>query len=298
MTSPRFDPRLLGALAGLQLKARYVMEGFLAGVHGSPFRGPSVEFSEYRDYQPGDDPRDIDWRLYARNDRLCVKQYERETNARCYVVCDTSASMAYRGGRAWGSKMECARVLATALSWFLLRQNDAVGSLSLDADGVRLRYLAPSRKPNQFGVMLGHFETLAPGGGARLGTLLDHALRILHRRSLMVFVSDLLEPSETIETALQRLRFDGHEAIVLQVLDPDEIEFPFGDGAILEDLETRDRRQARPGTREAYLARFAAFMAGWRDLLRRLEIQHCLIRTDEHPGRALARLVEGRKRLK
>jgi uncharacterized protein (DUF58 family) len=295
---PRFDPKVLGALTGLQLKARYVMEGFLTGIHGSPFRGPSVEFSEYRDYQPGDDPHDIDWRLYARSDRLCVKQYEQETNARCYVVCDTSGSMAYRGARAWASKLECARVLATALSWLLLRQNDAVGSLSLAGEGGRVRYLAPSRKPNQFGSLLGHFETLRPEGGARLGALLDHAVRLLHRRSLMVFVSDLLEPAETLETAFERLRFDGHECLVLQVLDPDEIEFPFSDGAILEDLETRDRRQARPGTRESYLARFAAFMAAHRDLFRRLEIPHDVVRTDEAPGQALARLVQGRKRLR
>src|SRR4029078_3735973 len=107
-----FDAALFARLEGLEWKARYVMEGFLHGVHQSPFHGPSVEFRDYRDYHPGDDLRRLDWRLYAGSDRLCIKRYEQETNARCYLLCDTSASMAYRGTAAWGSKMDGARVLA------------------------------------------------------------------------------------------------------------------------------------------------------------------------------------------
>src|SRR5207253_5593219 len=129
--SQRFDPKMLAALEGLDFKARYVMEGFLSGLHDSPFHGFSVEFSDYRNYQPGDDLRHLDWRLYARSDRLCIKRYMQETNVRFYVVCDTSASMSYRGANAWGSKLECARVLAAALTWFLLKQNDAAGMVSL-----------------------------------------------------------------------------------------------------------------------------------------------------------------------
>ena len=108
------------------------MEGFLSGLHDSPFHGFSVEFSDYRNYQPGDDLRHLDWRLYARSDRLCIKRYMQETNARFYVVCDTSASMKYQGGAAWGSKLECAKVLAAALTWFLLKQNDAAGMVTLE----------------------------------------------------------------------------------------------------------------------------------------------------------------------
>src|SRR5881394_3762039 len=129
--SQKFDPKMLAALEGLELKARCVMEGFLSGLHDSPFHGFSVEFSDYRNYQPGDDLRHLDWRLYARNDRLCIKRYMQETNVRFYAVCDTSGSMSYRGAAAWGSKLECARVLAAALTWFLLKQNDAAGMVSL-----------------------------------------------------------------------------------------------------------------------------------------------------------------------
>src|SRR5262245_52427219 len=277
------------------------MEGFVSGVHGSPFHGLSVEFSEYRDYQPGDEPRHIDWRLYARNDRLCVKRFEQETNARCTIVCDTSASMAYRGRRAWGSKIECARVVSTALAWLLLRQNDAVGAVSLDEDegesaAGRLRYLPPSRKPEQLGIVLGHFESLAPAGGPRLTALLAHASRLLHRRGLVFFVSDLLEPSDAVAPAFRRLEFDGHEVIVLQVLDPDEIDFPFTDQTLLEDMETGERRQTRSGARYGYLDRFRAFMEQYRELFRDLEIPHLVLRTDQHPGPALARFLGSRKR--
>src|SRR5438874_567377 len=125
--SAQFDPKVLAALEGLDFKARYVMEGFLSGLHESPFHGFSVEFSDYRNYQPGDDLRHLDWRLFARSDRLCIKRYMQETNARFYVICDTSASMAYRVAEAWASKLEVASVLAAALTGILLKQNDAAG---------------------------------------------------------------------------------------------------------------------------------------------------------------------------
>src|SRR5258705_7147317 len=135
----KFDPKLLAALEGLDLKARYVMEGFLSGLHDSPFHGFSVEFSDYRNYQPGDDLRHLDWRLYARSDHLCIKRYMQETNVRFYIVCDTSASMKYRGSAAWASKFECAKILSGALTWFLLRQNDAAGMVTLSiADAISL----------------------------------------------------------------------------------------------------------------------------------------------------------------
>src|SRR5690349_24898409 len=129
--SERFDPKVLAALEGLDFKARYVMEGFLSGLHDSPFHGFSVEFSDYRNYQPGDDLKHLDWRLFARSDRLCIKRYVEETNARVYVVCDTSGSMEYRGEEAWGRRLDCARTVAAAFTWGLLRHNDGVGLIAL-----------------------------------------------------------------------------------------------------------------------------------------------------------------------
>src|SRR5882672_4455906 len=251
--SERFDPRVLAALEGLDFKARYVMEGFLSGLHDSPFHGFSVEFSDYRNYQPGDDLRHLDWRLYARSDRLCIKRYMQETNVRFYIVCDTSASMQYRGARAWASKIECAKVLAAALTWFLLRQNDAAGMVSLTDSNQVPEFIRPSQRPNQFGLMLRHLELLRPAGGECLARLLQQTVRLVHRRSVILFFSDLLEPSEEVATGFKQLRFHGHEVIVFQTLDADELEFPFNEPKVFEDLETGSRRIVSPvNAREKY----------------------------------------------
>ena len=220
--SERFDPKMLAALEGLDFKARYVMEGFLHGMHDSPFHGFSVEFSDYRNYQPGDDLRHLDWRLYARSDRLCIKRYMQETNVRFYLVCDTSASMRYRGASSWGSKLECAKVLGAALTWFLLKQNDAAGMITMSGEREVPEFIRPSQRPNQFGLMLRQLELLEASGGVCLSRLLQHTIRLIHRRSVILLFSDLLEPSEEVALGFKQLRFHGHEVIVFQVLDPDD----------------------------------------------------------------------------
>src|SRR5258706_10370486 len=291
--SERFDTKMLATLEGLDFKARYVMEGFLSGLHDSPFHGFSVEFSDYRNYQPGDDLRHLDWRLYARNDRLCIKRYMQETNARFYVVCDTSASMRYRGEGAWGSKLDCAKVLAAALTWFLLKQNDAAGMVSLSSPVAPdsspatrhpspvPEFIRPSQRPNQFGLMLRHLEGLRAAGGSCLTQLLEHTVRLVHRRSVILFFSDLLEPSEDVALGFKQLRFHGHEVIIFQVVDRDEIEFPFQDAKIFEDLETGTRPAVSPvAAPEKYLARFNSFMEAHQQLFRSLAMPHCTLRTD------------------
>ncbi len=327
-TSPisQFDPNVLKALSGLDLKARYLVEGFLLGIHESPFHGLSVEFSEYRDYQPGDDLRHLDWRLFARSDRLYVKQYTQETNVRVYILCDASASMAYRGRDAWGSKLDAARTVAAAMCLMMLDQNDAVGLLAISGSAgsgdprrappsagsgdprrapagdprpaAGAEFIRPSQKPSQFGMILQHLERLEPAGGTQLAALLDHAIRLVHRRSILLFFSDFLEPAASIATSLAHLRFLGHECLIFHVLDRDEIEFPFGDDAVFEDLETGVRRSiAPPAVREQYLQRFGAFMERHREQFRALEMPYCPIRTDKEPWEALAMFLGERKRL-
>lgn len=292
-----FDPKWLESLHGLEWRARYVMEGFLAGLHGSPFHGASVEFRDYRDYQPGDDLRRVDWRLYARTDRLCIKRYQQETNAHCYVLCDTSASMAYRGQGAWGSKLECARALSLALCWLLLQQNDAVGLLAVRrTGGSPVRYVRPSQNPLQLGLLLRELAALPADGAAVLSELIGHAARMAHRRSLIVLLTDLLEPTEAVREGLERLRFDGHDCVCIQVLDGEEVEFPFEGSHVFEDPESGERRRVDATlAREAYRRRFDAFMEDHRRLFRRLEMPYGVVRTDEDPGRALARLVASRE---
>jgi len=295
----RFDPKVLAALEGLDFKARYVMEGFLAGLHESPFHGFSVEFSDYRDYQPGDDLRHVDWRLFARSDKLCIKRYMQETNLRFYVVCDTSASMQYRGASAWGSKLDVARVLAAGLTWFLLKQNDAAGMVSLSGRAEVPEFIRPSQRPSQFGLVLRQLEALSPAGGACLSRLLSQTARLVHRRSVILFFSDLLEPSEEVDLGFKQLRFEGHEVLVFQVLDRDEVEFPFTETRVFEDLESEMRRVVTPAAvRDQYLARFNEFMAAHSALFRALEMPHCVVRTDQDPWNALAMFLAERKRLK
>ena len=295
----QFDPKTLAAIEGLDLKARYVMEGFLTGLHRSPFHGFSVEFSDYRNYQPGDDLRHLDWRLYARSDRLCIKRYMQETNVRFYVICDTSASMDYRGTDAWGSKLDVARILTGALTWFMLRQNDAAGMVTLSADTDVPEFIRPSQRSSQFGLMLRHLESLRPSGGERMAQLLEHAARLVHRRSILLLFSDFLEPATTLEMRLKQLRHQGHECILFQVLDRDEIEFPFTESRQFVDLESGARRVVNPElVRERYLQRFRAFMDEHERLFKSLEMPHCVVRTDESPWQALAMFLAERERLK
>jgi uncharacterized protein (DUF58 family) len=293
-----FDPTMLAALGTLELKARYFVEGFLHGIHPSPFHGFSVEFSEYRDYQPGDDLRHLDWRVYARSDRLVVKKFEAETNTSIYLLCDTSGSMAYGGRAAWSSKHGCMQMLSVALAWLMLHQNDAVGLLGLEPDGEAAIYLPPSQKPNQFSLLLQHAEGLESAGGERLARLLQRAGQIIRHRSILVLLSDLLEPADQLADAWKELRFRGHECLVFQILDRDEIDFPFEDPAIFEDLETASRHRVSPrAARARYLERFGAFMQQHARLLEDLEIPRVLVRTDGNPWEALAQYLIERRQL-
>lgn len=294
----QFDPRVMSLLSSLDLKARYLVEGFLNGLHQSPFHGLSVEFSEYRDYQPGDDLRHLDWHLYARCDRLCVKKYTQETNVRMYVVVDTSASMSYHGADGWGSKLDVARTLAAALTHLMLRQNDAVGMLSMDQGADGAQFIRPSQKPSQFGLLLHHLQRLTPAGGPRLADLLDQVSRLIHRRSVVLLFSDLLEPAASITAPLQQLRFHGHECLVFQVLDRDETEFPFSQGSVFRDLESGTRRTVDPtAIRQRYLERFAAFMDEHHERFRSLEMPHCVVQTNQDPWAALSMFLVERRRM-
>lgn len=295
----KLEPGLISALQNLQFKARNLMEGFLSGLHKSPFHGFNVEFFDYRNYLPGDDLRHLDWRLYARSDRLCLKRYRHETNLRFYMLCDASASMQYRGRSASSSKLDVVKLLSAALAWLLLRQNDAPGFIALDsADAVPV-YLPPSQKPAQLGCLLRHVAELKTAGGPCLPELLSHSARLAHRRSVLLLFSDLLEPADELGPKLKQLRSLLHEVIVFQILDPDEIEFPFAEPAVFQDLESGIRRIVNPAAvRSQYLEKFHRFMESYRQLFFELEISHTLVRTDQSPVNALAFFLANRNGLR
>jgi len=180
----------------------------------------------------------------------------------------------------------------------MLRQNDSVGLLSMREGDTAPKFLRSSQTANQFSLMVRQLERLQPAGGPRLPTLLRLAARFMHRRSIIVLFSDLLEPSEAIEESLSELCLQGHDCLVFQVLDPDELEFPFDNAAVFEDLETGARRRVSPrAAREEYLQRFASFMSRHREMFESLEIPHCVVRTDEDPWQGLAKFLAERERL-
>ncbi|RMF86413.1 MAG: DUF58 domain-containing protein [Nitrospinota bacterium] len=228
-----FDPQLLSTIAPLSLQARLVVEGVLSGLHNSPYKGFSVEFSEHREYTPGDEIRHIDWKAYGRFDRYFIKEYEEETNLRCYLLVDCSASMGY--GSNGVSKFDYASYLAAALAYLMQKQQDLV-SLVLFGQEVR-KQLPPKSNPGHLQAILNALEQTVPAGETSVGKVLHHLVSSIKRRSLVILLSDLLDDQETVMRGLRHLRHRKNEVLVFQIFDPTEIEFPFRDFTRFEDLE-------------------------------------------------------------
>lgn len=249
------DPQTLMRIKSLQIRARVVVQGFLKGIHRSPYHGFSVEFSEYREYTPGDDPRYLDWRLYARTDRYYVKRFEDETNVRCYLLVDTSRSMSYRSGAY--SKSEYARTAAATVAYFLTLQRDAVG-LHLFEDRIT-EYLPARYRPGQLRRLMAALDREPTGRATNLIAPLTQIAATVRKRGLFILLSDLLAPVDALQTTLACLRSQGHEVIILRILDPDELHFSFSTPAMFQDIESGREIYIDPSTaKEQYLRRFEA----------------------------------------
>jgi uncharacterized protein (DUF58 family) len=248
------DPHALMRIKDLQMRAKVVVEGFFSGLHRSPYHGFSVEFSEYRQYTPGDDPRYLDWKLYARSDRYYVKRFEDETNLRCYLLVDQSRSMGFSSGSF--SKAEYARTLAATLAYFLATQRDAVGLLTFDAEIAE--YLPPRYRPGHLHRLMLCLEQELAGTSTDLAAPFEQIARTVSKRGVVVLISDLLAPVDTLGTHLGYLRMRGHEVIVMRILDPAERELQFDAPAMFHDLESGRDLYVDPATaRETYRQRFA-----------------------------------------
>ena len=237
------QPETVSKLKGMELKARMVVEGFIAGLHKSPYHGFSVEFAEHRQYMPGDNIHDIDWKVYAKTDRYYIKQYEEETNLKGYLLLDCSASMRYAsGGRV--SKFDYAGMLCGALSYMMLRQRDAAGLVTFDR---RIRRYVPARsKSGHLHVLLSEIANQRPSDETDIsGTLHEMAERI-KRRGLVIILSDLLDEPDRIISGLRHFRYNRHEVIVFHVLDPRERDFDFGGEALFRDMETGEELSTLP----------------------------------------------------
>ncbi len=252
------DPVTLMRIKDMQMRARVVVEGFYAGIHRSPYHGFSVEFSEYRQYTPGDDPRYIDWRLYARTDRYYLKRFEDETNLRCHLLVDLSQSMGY-GSIAY-SKAEYARTVAATLAYFLSHQHDAVGLVTFD-DKIG-EHLPARYRPGHLHRLLLCLERPLAGKSTDLTAPIEQIAKTVTKRGLVVLLSDLLAPVETLGTNLGYLRAAGHEVVVLRILDPGERQFAFHGPAMFRDLESgRDLYVDPQAARADYLKRFGEHSA-------------------------------------
>lgn len=291
------DPTTLAQLGGVELIARKVVEGFLMGLHRSPHRGFSAEFAELRAYQPGDDLRYIDWRMYGRSDRFFVKQFEEETNLRAYLLLDVSASMGWSSHPGQlPSKVWYGKHLAASLALILLRQGDAVG-LAAFHDEVILRLAARGGRGqwNEIARRLTHLD--ATGGTSAHSAVRDLAVR-LRRRGLVILLSDLLVDPEQTRTALRFLRHRGHEVLVFHLMDPGERELPATADARFFDPESDEELHVTVADmREEYRAAVAQAIAEWERSLKPHGIDYQVVDTDQPLSRALRSYLRKRERL-
>ena len=282
------DPSVLASLDNLELRARVVVEGFLNGLHKSPHRGFSVEFTDYRQYHQGDDMRHVDWKLYARSDKFYIKQYEDETNVRCYVVLDASASMAYSSGGM--SKLEYGRTLASALAYFIMRQRDAVGLITFD-EKVRDFIPALCRQPHLIRILRALAQLEAGTSTDVVKPLSDLAMN-LNRKSLVILISDLLDDEDRVLKTLQSLRAMGNDVIVFQVMDNAELNFEFHEATEFIDSETSESFITTPAAvREAYLENLNAFLDKCRKKCQSNGIDYGLLNTSQPLDAALSSYI-------
>lgn len=247
------DPDSLMRIKNLELRAKAIVEGFLTGIHRSPYHGFSVEFTEYRQYSIGDDLRYLDWRLYARSDRYYIKCFEDETNLRCYLLLDMSRSMDY--GSLGYKKTDYAKTIAATLAYFLSLQRDAVGLLTFHE--TIMDWLPARFKPGHTHRLMLSLEQATAGQSTDINRPLEQLAATVGKRGLVTLISDFLTPIETLEKSLGYLRSRGHEVVVLRVLDPSEIHFEFENSAMFQDVESKRKLFVDPSTaRESYLEKF------------------------------------------
>jgi uncharacterized protein (DUF58 family) len=291
---PPLDLQLLADLPSLALRSRCLVDGFLSGRHQSPRKGSSVEFAEYRDYQLGDDLRRVDWRLFARSDRLHIKQYEDEAQLRVFTVLDASASMDFTSRPGAMNKLEFARLALTGVATLAQRQGDAFG---FGVAGTELvDFLRARSSASHWQTFVGRMEQVRPQSRTALARALEALAEIIPARSLVVIASDFYEDLSALETALNRLRYDGHDLIGLQVLDPLEVDFDHDMAGFWEDAESGVRlRLDAPAVRAGYLERFNRFCLDLEEEFHTVGGDFIQLRTDEPPVGALAGYIAARK---
>ena len=287
-----FDPKVLAGIANLGLRARWVVEGLMSGVHKSRAKGFSVEFEEHREYSPGDEIRRIDWKALGKFDRYFIKEYEDETNLRAYLLLDASASMNYASDGI--SKFDYGCTLTASLAYLILKQQDAAGVVTFSN---RIESFVPPRAKRDYLVQILHaLEHRGPAGATNVGKILDDIAGQMRRRGLVVLVSDLLDEPEQILKGLRQFRFKGNDVIVFHLLDPAELDLPFEGNILFEDLETANLQIAADprAIRAAYRTVVQEFITAMRKQCHADSIDYQLILTSTPLDQALASYLSWR----
>ena len=290
-----FDPQTLSKLKGLELKARLIVEGYVSGLHKSPFHGFSAEFAEHREYAPGDDLRYVDWKVYGKSDRFYLKQYEEETNFNCYLLLDTSESMQFKSAGAAVSKLEYARYVAAALAYLVVRQQDAVGLATFDRSVTNfVRSSSKAAQLNQLFHIMGQSPTDAESS---MGPIFHDVAERIKKRGLVVILSDLFDDPESILLGLKHFQHRRHDVSILQIIDPAEQDFPFDEPTLFKGLEGLPEQMTDPRSlRKAYQSEFQSFLNGLGRGFRELQMDHAIIRTDTPLDVALSTMLQRRMR--
>lgn len=291
------NPQVLARLEGLQLRARLIVEGYISGLHRSPYHGFSIEFAEHREYAPGDDLRYVDWKVFGRTDKFYLKQFEEETNLICSLLLDTSESMRYQSQGAPMSKLEYAQCAAAALAYLVLQQQDSVALVTFDQE---IRALVrPSSNPSHLKQIVQVMQESMPERKTATGPIFHDMAERLKKRGIVVILSDLFDDVDSMMTGLKHFRHRRHEVVLLQVLDPAELEFPFRQITRFRGLEGwRDVVVEPRSLREAYLREFDGFLRRIKRGCRMHRIDYVMMRTDQPLDLALSSYLASRmKRL-
>lgn len=287
------SPDTLAHLHGLELKARLIVEGYVSGLHKSPYHGFSVEFAEHREYVQGDDLRYVDWKVFGKSDRYYLKQYEEETNFACYILLDTSESMLYKSEGVAACKLEYAQYVAAALSYIVLQQQDAVGMVTYD-ESVR-QFIRAGSHPSHLKQICHVMETSPASGDTAMGPIFHDIAERIKKRGLVVIVSDLFDDLDSILLGLKHLRHRRHEVLMMHVIDPAEQDFPFVDPTLFKGLEHLPEQLTEPRSlRQAYQREFENFLLDVRRGCRDLHMDYTLLRTDQPLDTALRSFLAAR----
>jgi uncharacterized protein (DUF58 family) len=289
------QPAVAAQLANMELRARLVVEGFITGLHKSPYHGFSVEFTEHRQYMPGDEIKHIDWKAYGKTDRFYIKQFEEETNLKSYLLIDSSRSMDY-ASKGNIKKFEYASYVAAALSYLMIEQRDAVG-LTLFDEAVRVS-LSPRATRPYLKELLKELDNARPANKTGIAAALHLIAEQIKRRGLVIVISDFFDKPETVMTALKHFRHKGNEVIVMQVLDPLERSFAFGSDAVFKDLETQEEMMTQPWhIQKAYQQSMHDFLEFYKRQCRDNNMDYVLLDTGTPFDKALFEYLNKRKRM-